>query len=132
MIKKIRLLFIAFSFVFLSGCAWSTRVYYWKKPNTGATQFSEDHKACLYSADWFPWNFKLGRLWPFTPETQNLRLRLENGGIWGNFIPYEGAQSVFVNTAYPSKTVIYGWYYMCMRRAGYVERKKHTGPVKIN
>jgi len=115
---------------FLSGCAMSTRVYYWQRPNTGATQFAEDHKMCIYHADWFPWDIKMSRLWPFTPETLDLRLRLEDGGIWGNFIPYEGAQSIFVNTITPSKTVVFWQYSKCMRSHGYTERQKHTGPIK--
>ena len=129
--KKITLVCTLFSCFLLSGCYNTTRVYYWERPNTGATQFSEDHKACLYSADWFPWDFKFSRLWPFTPETLDLRLRLKNGGIWGNFVPYEGSQSIFVNTTVPSKTAIYAWYAMCMRNHGYKERQKYSGPVKI-
>lgn len=121
---------IAVSLAFLSGCAMSTRVYYWQRHDTGATQFAEDHKMCIYNADWFPWDFKMARMWPFTSETLDLRLRLENGGIWGNFVPYEGAQSIFVNSSTPSKTVLYGLYSKCMRDHGYTERKKHTGPIK--
>ena len=85
---------------------------------------------CIYHADWFPWDIKMSRLWPFTPETLDLRLRLEDGGIWGNFIPYEGAQSIFVNTITPSKTVVFWQYSKCMRSHGYTERQKHTGPIK--
>ena len=129
---KKRSLFVLAALMFaVSGCAWSTRVYYWEKPNTGARQFAIDHMNCLYSADIFPWNFKASRLWPFSPETLDLKLRLEDGGIWGNFIPYRGAQPIFVNTSVPSSTVVYWWYGHCMRNEGYTERKGPTGPIRI-
>lgn len=130
--KKFKLFVFATLFFALSGCAWSTRVYYWEKPNTGANQFAKDHLACLYSADIFPWNFKASRLWPFSPEALDLKLRLKDGGIWGNFIPYAGSQSIFVNATIPSSTVVFWWYSYCMRKEGYKERKGIGGPIKVD
>lgn len=112
----------------LNGCLSSpTRVYYWAKENTGAERFVQDHNRCLREADFWPW--RMANLDPISPELLNLRLNLKDGGIWGNFSPYPGAMPVFVNTAYPSKTVIYWRYALCMKNAGYRERRPYGGPM---
>lgn len=111
----------------LNGCTSPTRVYYWAKENTGSERFVQDHNYCLRKADFWPWTFHL----PLTTsaETLDLRLNLKNGGIWANFSPYPGAMPIFVNTATPSKTVIYWRYAMCMKSAGYRERRPYGGPL---
>lgn len=53
---------------------------------------------------------------PMGADTLDLRLNLKDGGIWANFSPYPGAMPVFVNTANPSKTVIYWRYSSCMKK----------------
>ena len=99
--------------LFLNGCLSSpTRVYYWAKENTGADRFVQDHN-----------------MDPMGANTLDLRLDLQNGGIWANFSPYPGAMPVFVNTAVPSKTVIYWRYSSCMKNAGYKERRPYGGPM---
>lgn len=113
--------------LFLNGCLSSpTRVYYWAKENTGADRFVHDHNRCLKEADFWPWSIKFD---PIGADTLDLRLDLKNGGIWGNFSPYPGAMPVFVNTAVPSKTVIYWRYSSCMKNAGYKERRPYGGPM---
>ncbi len=123
-----RFLCLIVSCLLLNGCLSSpTRVYYWAKENTGAERFVQDHNRCLQEADFWPW--KTIKTDPFAPELLNLRLDLKNGGIWGNFSPYPGAMPVFVNTATPSKTVIYWRYAACMKNAGYKERRPYGGPM---
>ena len=111
----------------LNGCSSPTRVYYWAKENTGSERFVQDHNYCLKKADFWPWKIHI----PLTTsaETVDLRLNLKDGGIWANFSPYPGAMPVFVNTATPSKTVVYWRYSMCMKNAGYKERRPFGGPL---
>lgn len=111
----------------LTACSSPTRVYYWAKDNTGADRFVSDHNKCLRQADFWPWRH-IG-FDPMGPETLDLRLNLKDGGIWANYSPYPGAMPVFVNTATPSKTVIYWRYARCMRKAGYRERRPYGGPL---
>ena len=111
----------------LSGCSSTTRVYYWAKDNTGAERFVKDHNYCLQKADLWPWTFQ--NMMPDVADTLDLRLNLKDGGIWANYSPYPGAMPVFVNTAAPSKTVIYWWYARCMKNAGYKERRPYGGPL---
>ena len=114
--------------LFLNGCFFFLfRVYYWAKDNTGAERFVQDHNRCLRQADIWPWDFI--NFDPMAAETLDLRLNLKNGGIWANFSPYPGAMPVYVNTATPSKTVIYWRYAYCMRKAGYKERRPYGGPL---
>lgn len=119
-----------FSILFLvSACGTPTRIYYWEKQSTGAERFIQDHNKCLRKADYWPYAF-WKTYFPNSPDTLDLRLRLKDGGIWGNFSPYEGAQPVFVNATEPSSTVIYFRYASCMRKAGYRERRPYTGPMQ--
>lgn len=120
------LLLLCFLFP-LSACGSPTRIYYWEKSNTGTDRFVNDHNACLEKADYWP--FTLKNPIPNTPEMLNLHLDLRNGGIWANFSPHPGAMPIFVNTPAPSKTVIYWRYAMCMRNAGYRERRPFGGPM---
>lgn len=118
-----KILFLCLLCLFLNGCSSATRVYYWAKDNTGTTRFVQDHNRCLQKADYWPWTF-----YNFTPEvadTLDLKLNLRDGGIWANFSPYPGAMPIFVNTATPSKTVIYWRYASCMKKAGYRERRPY-------
>ncbi len=118
------------SLLFLTGaCGTPTRVYYWERQDTGANRFIQDHKRCIRKADIWPYSFPKS-LWPGAPEMLDLRLRLKDGGIWGNFSPYTGAQPVFVNSREPSSSVIYFWYSSCMKSAGYKERRPYTGPME--
>ena len=109
----------------LTGCSTPSRFYYWAKENTGAERFIRDHNLCLRKADFWPWTFE--NLMPDAADMLDLKLDLKNGGIWANFSPYPGAMPIYVNTAAPSKTVIYWWYARCMRNAGYKERRPYTG-----
>lgn len=122
-----RFIFLIFFCLCLNGCSSPTRVYYWAKDNTGAERFAQDHTHCLQKADFWPWTWK--NILPMTPDTLKLRLNLKNGGIWANFSPYVGAMPVFVNTAAPSKTVIYWRYASCMKKLGYKERRPYGGPL---
>lgn len=121
-----RKIFLLFSLCLcLTACSTPTRVYYWKKANTGAERFVQDHNKCLERADFWPWSFS----WSDNATTLDLRLRLKDGGIWANFIPYVGSMPIFVNAAHPSKTVIYWRYASCMREKGYSERRPYGGPL---
>ena len=122
-----RLFFLFFFCLCLNGCSTPTRIYYWAKENTGAERFVRDHNACLQKADIWPWQFFYPV--PTEPDLLNLRLNLKDGGIWANFSPSVGAMPVFVNTASPSRTVIYWRYASCMKKLGYKERRPYGGPL---
>ena len=122
-----RFIFLILFCLCLTGCSTSTRVYYWAKENTGTERFVQDHNRCLQKADYWPWTFT--SIIPGTAETLDLKLNLKNGGIWANFSPYPGAMPIFVNTAHPSRTVIYWRYASCMKKAGYRERRPYGGPL---
>lgn len=111
-----------------AACGTTARIYYWEKPQTGAERFVMDHNNCLEKADLWPWTWaSLAN----SPETLDLHLRLSDGGIWANFSPYTGAQPVFVNSSNPTTTVVYSWYYSCMKKKGYKERRPYTGPMSL-
>ena len=121
-----RFIFLVLFCLCLNGCS-PTRIYFWAKENTGAERFVRDHNGCLQKADFWPWAFFNPN--PVEPDLLNLRLNLKNGGIWANFSPYPGAMPIFVNTATPSKTVIYWWYSRCMKKLGYRERLPYGKPL---
>lgn len=125
--KRLKYLFVLCFLFSLSACGSPTRIYYWEKNNTGSERFVQDHNKCLEKADYWP--FRLKNPMPNTPETLDLRLNLKDGGIWANFSPHPGAMPIFVNTAHPSKTLIYWRYSWCMKSAGYKERRPFGGPL---
>lgn len=119
--KKKMLAFLGF-LVILAGCSSGQSIFYWEKPNTGAVWFAKEHNECLADADWWPWTFPA---WP--PGTQEVpELRFDNeadNGIWANFIPYEGAQPVFVNSLANDSTMSASSYRRCMEKKGYTQRQ---------
>ena len=113
-------------FLLLSGCVFvdeGQKTFYWQRPNTGINWFVKDHNECMKEADWFPFR------WPGWPwdwgEQAPLNLRFDNdsgNGVWAQFIPYPGAQPVYVNYVSGDWSVDYGDYQDCMEDRHYTQR----------
>ena len=110
----------------LSGCAVfeeGQKTFYWQRPNTGVAWFAKDHNECMNEADWFPFGWPE---WPWTAGgNHKLNLRFDNessSGIWAQFIPYPGAQPVYVNYASDDWSVDYDDYQQCMEARNYSQR----------
>lgn len=119
---KIRFLFIlgVCSFL-LSGCGGQT-VFYWERPNTGATWFAKDHTECLRKADFWPYYWP-GWPWGWQKEPDP-NLRFDNdaaNGIWASYVPYPGAQPLYVNSLRGDWSMSPSWYRRCMEDRGYYQ-----------
>ncbi len=108
----------------LSGCVMmeeGQKTFYWQRPNTGIAWFAKDHNECMHESDWFPFE------WPWADESpKKLNLRFDNessSGIWAQFIPYPGAQPVYVNYVSDDWSVDYDDYQRCMEARNYSQRK---------
>ena len=113
-------------FLLLSGCSLvdsGQKTFYWQRPNTGVGWFAKDHNECMREADWFPLQWPG---WPWDWGDQGpLNLRFDNNsgnGVWAQFIPYPGAQPVYVNYAYGDWSVDYDDYQDCMEKRHYTQR----------
>lgn len=107
---------VLFATVLLANCTQQT-MYHWHKPETGMTQFVQDHNACLCAADMFPWTSP-----QILHPTEQYNTRMKNnrsGGIWASYIPYQGAQPVYVNSFMNDSSMIRPLYASCMERRGY-------------
>lgn len=110
----------------LSGCAMieeGQKTFYWQRPNTGVAWFAKDHNECMHESDWFP--FKMPRWWWTYGRNYKLNLRFDNessSGIWAQFVPYPGAQPVYVNYASDDWSVDYDDYQQCMEARNYSQR----------
>ncbi len=107
----------------LTGCyGGGQSIFYWQKEGVGPTWFAKDHNECLAGADWWPWSMPA---WP--PGTNKLpELRFDNNadnGIWANYVPYPGAQPVYVNSLANDATMSPSSYRRCMEKKGYVQRQ---------
>ena len=121
--KKINQLFMFLALAFLAGCGYKGQsIFYWEKSDVGPVWFAKEHNECLAEADWWPWQ---APAWP--PGTARMpELRFDNNadnGIWANFVPYTGAQPVYVNSLVNDGTMSPGRYESCMEKKGYVQRQ---------
>ncbi len=109
----------------LSACGTGQTTFYWKQEGIGPMKFAQDHNFCLAKADFWPWTWPA---WP--PGTEPLlELRFDNdasNGIWANFVPYEGAQEVYVNSKQDDSHMSASIYERCMKDKGYVERRPNV------
>lgn len=114
---------LTFLGISLTGCGGGGQsIFFWQKEGVGPTWFAKEHSECLAQADWWPWSMPA---WP--PMTEKLpELRFDNNasnGIWANFIPYPGAQPVYVNSLANDSTMSASSYRRCMEKKGYVQRQ---------
>lgn len=121
--KKINLLFTFLTLAFLAGCGYKGQsIFYWEKADVGPVWFAKEHNECLAEADWWPWQ---APAWP--PGSARLpELRFDNdadNGIWANFVPYVGAQPVYVNSLVNDATMSPSRYERCMEKKGYIQRQ---------
>ncbi|MBO7332232.1 MAG: hypothetical protein J6U64_01030 [Alphaproteobacteria bacterium] len=115
---------IVFCFLFcLSACSSGGQsVFFWYRPDTGPVYFAREHSECLAEADWWPWTTPA---WP-PGSTKLPELRFDNDsdhGIWANFIPYPGAQPVYVNSLAADWSMSVSSYRKCMEKRGYIQRQ---------
>ena len=120
--KKIRA-FLIVSLLFLASCGGNGQtIFYWRKDGVGPQWFAKEHNECLAEADYWPWTWPA---WP--PGTEPVKeLRFDNdsdNGIWANFVPYDGAQPVYVNSLVNDSTMSPSTYRRCMLNKGYIERQ---------
>ncbi len=118
---------IIFLCLVLGGCVHAEegqKTFYWERPNTGVAWFAKDHNECMLEADKFPFE------WPGWPwywgKPKPLNLRFDNNsenGVWAQFIPYPGAQPVYVNYVPNDWSVSYNDYQDCMENRHYTQRK---------
>jgi len=110
----------------LSGCAMieeGQKTFYWQRPNTGVAWFAKDHNECMHESDWFPFEWPKWRWSEESPRKLNLRFDNESSsGIWAQFVPYPGAQPVYVNYATDDWSVDYDDYQRCMEARNYTQR----------
>ena len=97
-------------------------IFYWEKEGVGPTWFAKEHNECLAAADIWPWQMPT---WP--PGTARMpELRFDNdadNGIWANFVPYPGAQPVYVHSLVNDGTMSPSRYTSGMLKKGYKERQ---------
>jgi len=106
----------------LTGCSGGQTVFYWQNLKVGGEWFARDHSQCLAEADFWPWT---APSWPLGSEPLP-ELRFDNNsdnGIWANFIPYPGAQEVYVNSLVDDWSMSPSSYESCMEDRGYTQRK---------
>ena len=121
--KNIHKVLMLLSLVLLAGCGGDGQtIFYWQKEGVGPTWFAKEHNECLAESDFWPWQMPA---WP--PGTDKLpELRFDNdadNGIWANFVPYAGAQPVFVNSLVNDGTMSPDVYEDCMEEKGYTQRQ---------
>lgn len=114
--------------IFLAGCHTQT-MYHWHKPNTGMPRFVQDHNACLCAADIFPWS---SPQWLNATNLNNTRLKANRtNGIWASYVPYKGAQPVYVNSFMNDSTMIRPIYATCMENRGYRQAYTRTKSTEL-
>ena len=109
----------------LAGCS-RQAMYHWHKPQTGMPQFVEDHNSCLCTANFFPWT---SPQWLHPTEQYNTRLKSRGAnGIWASYIPYQGAQPIYVNSQMNDSAMLRPLYATCMEKS----RAKADKAVVLN
>ena len=120
---KTKGLLLLLTTIVLCSCTQQT-MYHWHKPSTGTTQFVKDHNTCLCSANFFP--FTSPQLLQST-QLNNTRLKQNrSNGIWASWVPYKGAQPLYVNSAMNDSTMLRPLYASCMERRGYRQAYTRT------
>lgn len=124
--KTVRFFLVALGVSGLVGCGGGGQTtFYWEKKDVGGVWFARDHNQCLAEADYWPWSTPA---WPLGSEKLP-ELRFDNNsdnGIWANFVPYEGAQPVYVNSVAADWSMSPSSYENCMEKRGYVQRQPST------
>ncbi len=127
-----KFVWICFATLTLASCQFmmgeeGQKVFYWQRANTGVAWFAKDHRECLQEADLFPFE------WPsiplFSEKPKDLKLRFDNdapSGVWAQFVPFPGAQPVYVNSAENDWSVDYTSYQECMEGRHYHQRLPAT------
>lgn len=109
----------------LAACSTEATVYHWSgRKDVGPNRFVVDHNACIREADWWPFEKSLYDTIDFiSPGPHDPKHRIDAGEarLWASFIPYPGAQAVYVNDVNSSSTVDGADYVSCMEARGYVQ-----------
>lgn len=109
----------------LASCSSTSTVYHWSSRNdVGPQKFVVDHNACMREADYWPFDISLYDSLDFIspgPHDPKHRLDSSSDRTWASFIPYPGAQAVYVNDVNSSSTIDADDYASCMESLGYVQ-----------
>jgi hypothetical protein len=103
-------------------------VHHWDvRDDVGPNQFIIDHNSCLRDADVWPFDVSLSEALDFIspgPHDPKHRLDPKATRTWASFIPYRGAQAVYVNDKNSASTIDDDDYEACMESKGYVRAFK--------
>lgn len=109
----------------LAACSKEATVYHWEsRRDIGHHRFVVDHNYCIREADFWPFERSLyDTVDFFSPGPHDLKHRIDPGEarVWASFIPYPGAQAIYVNDVNSSSTVDGADYVSCMESRGYVQ-----------
>ncbi len=100
-------------------------VYHWQgRGDIGPQKFVRDHNSCIREADSWPFETSpyamFDNLSPGPHDPKN-RMDPNDSKVWASFIPYRGAQPIYVNDFNGSTMVDGTEYASCMRSLGYRE-----------
>jgi len=123
LLKKV--CFIALATFSVVACSKESTVYHWAGRNdVGPNRFIVDHNACMREADSWPFDKSLYDIVDYVspgPHDPKHRIDADSERVWASFIPYPGAQAVYVNDVNSSNTVDGSDYVACMQERGYVQ-----------
>lgn len=102
-----------------------SKVYHWaSKGDVGPKRFVVDHNLCMREADGWPFETSAGEMLDFIspgPHDPKHLLGAKDDMVWASFIPYKGAQAVYVNDVNSSSMIDGNDYATCMEKKGYVQ-----------
>ncbi len=113
--------FLSLLFLIIIGCSPLDKgqtIFYWENPLADEEWFVKDHNDCIEQADYWPWTLPA---WPLNAQKVPSR-KFQNesdNGVWASFVPYPGAQPLYVNTVWADWSVSTGAYQSCMQDRGY-------------
>ena len=123
LLKKV--CFVVLGTVSLAACSTEATVYHWAgRRDVGPQKFVVDHNLCMREADFWPFEKSLyDTVDYFSPGPHDPKHRIDPGEdrVWASFIPYPGAQAVYVNDINSSNTIDGDDYVSCMEDKGYVQ-----------
>ncbi len=123
LLKKVCVIALAGASV--SACSSQATVYHWQSRNdVGPNRFVVDHNYCMREADTWPFETSFHDIVDYIspgPHDPKHRIDPREDRVWASFIPYPGAQAIYVNDVNSSNMIDGGEYVSCMESRGYVQ-----------
>jgi len=123
LLKKV--CFTALATASVAACSNEATVYHWEgRTDVGPQKFIVDHNICMREADTWPFEKSLYDIVDYVspgPHDPKHRIDSKDARVWASFIPYPGAQAIYVNDVNSSSTVDGDDYAACMEERGYVQ-----------